>query len=77
MENHVIQIIPCSVTSRCEAVGCRKGGGTVKKDITREAIEAKLRYARMELETAGFIHSRDLRKHIHGLEKMLKRMKSE
>ena len=49
----------------------------MKKEMSREVIEAKLRYARMELETAGFIHSRDLRKHIFRLEKMLKRMKSE
>jgi hypothetical protein len=52
----------------------QKGGGIVKKGLSREAIEAKLRYAKMELETAGFIHSRDLRKHIFRLEKMLRKM---
>ena len=47
----------------------------MKKEMSKEAIEAKLRCARMELETAGVIHSRDLRKHIYRLEKMLKRVK--
>jgi hypothetical protein len=47
----------------------------VKKDIPREAIEAKLNLAKRELEFAGPIHSRDLRKHICRLERTLKGMK--
>lgn len=49
----------------------------MKKNMPIEVIETKLQLAKIELETAGCIHSRDLRKHIHRLEKMLKRMKPE
>ena len=47
----------------------------MKKDITRDEIEAKLNFAKKELEFAGPIHSRDLRKHICRLERALKGMK--
>ena len=49
----------------------------MKKDMPGEGIKTKLQLAKKELETAGPIHSRDLRKHIYRLEKMLKRMKIE
>ena len=49
----------------------------MNKNMPREIIETKLQLAKIELETAGFIHSCDLRKHICRLEKMLKRMKPE
>ena len=49
----------------------------MNKNMQREVIETKLQLAKIELETAGLIHSRDLRKHIYRLEKMLKRMKPE
>ena len=76
MDNHVMQIIPGSAPDRCEtAFG--KGGSIMNKNMPREVIETKLQLAKIELETAGFIHSRDLRKHIYRLEKMLKRMKPE
>ena len=76
MDNHVMQIIPGSAPGRCEtAFG--KRGSIMNKNMPREVIETILQLAKIELETAGFIHSRDLRKHIHRLEKMLKRMKPE
>ncbi len=49
----------------------------MNKNMQREVIETKLQLAKIELETAGLIHSRDLRKHIYRLEKILKRMKPE
>ncbi len=76
MDNRVMQIIPGSAPNRCE-VTVEKGGSIMKKVMPREVIETKLQLVKIELETAGFIHSRDLRKHIHRLEKMLKRMKVE
>ena len=42
----------------------RNGEVVVKKDLPRDEIEAKLKMAKTELESAGFIYSRDLRKHI-------------
>ncbi len=53
----------------------RNGEVIVKKDLPREVIEAKLKLAKTELESAGFIHSRDLRKHIRRLERTLKSVK--
>ncbi len=68
MDNRVMQIIPGSAPNRCE-VTVGKGGSIMKKVMPREAIETKLQLAKVELETAGLIHSRDLRKHLSGLKR--------
>ena len=76
MEDRVTQIVPVAVLKN-HKTAVQNGGVDVKKGMSKEAIEEKLKEAKMESETAGFIHSRDLRKHIQRLEKLLKKLNSE
>ncbi len=71
MEDRLIQTMPAAASQKQLTV-IKKGVANVKKGMSREAIEEKLKKVKMESETAGFIHLRDLRKHIRRLEKQLK-----
>ncbi|MBQ4436997.1 MAG: hypothetical protein II879_13020 [Clostridia bacterium] len=76
MEDCVTQIVPV-VAPKNHKTDIQNGGANVKKGMSRASIEEKLRIAKMESETAGFIHSRDLHRHIQRLEKLLKKLNSE
>lgn len=46
----------------------------MEESMTREELMRKIAEAKSDLKTAGPIHRRDLRKHIHRMEIALKRL---